>query len=76
MLERDFTYIDDIVDAIVSLIDETPSREESLGSDMNAASTSAVPYKVFNTVNNKPEKLMDFIRTLEVAIGKEAKKEY
>ena len=63
---RDFTYIDDIVEGVVRVLDKpaTPST-----------STSA-PYRLFNIGNNQPEQLMDFISQLETAIGKTAQKEF
>lgn len=62
---RDFTYIDDIVEGIIKLMPHIPAPDEN-----NAR------YKVYNIGNNQPEKLMDFVQTLEVCIGKEAKKEF
>jgi len=62
---RDFTYIDDIVKGIENMITKPLQREDGIA-----------PYKVYNIGNNKPEKLMHFIETLEKAIGKEAKKEF
>lgn len=62
---RDFTYIDDIIDGIVRLIENSPVLENK-----------ELPYKIYNIGNNKPEKLMDFIRAIEFAVGKEAVKEY
>ncbi len=64
---RDFTYIDDIVEGVIRVLDKpaTPALQ---------ANTSA-PYRLFNIGNNHPEKLMDFIAMLEVAIGKTAQKE-
>jgi len=56
-LYRDFTYIDDIVEGVVRLLNNPPKGEE-------------VPHKVFNIGNNKPEKLMDFIAALEKALSK------
>ena len=63
---RDFTYIDDIVEGVIRVLDKpaTPS-----------ANTGA-PYRLFNIGNNQPEKLMDFIGLLESAIGKTAQKEF
>ncbi|MGZ8271931.1 MAG: protein CapI, partial [Methylophilus sp.] len=65
---RDFTYIDDIVEGVVRVLDKiaTPSLE----SGTNA------PYRIFNIGNNQPEKLLDFIGFIEQAIGKKAIKEY
>lgn len=62
---RDFTYIDDIVEGIIKLLPHIPASDEN-----NAR------YKVYNIGNNQPEKLMDFVQTLEAYIGKEAKKEF
>lgn len=62
---RDFTYVDDIVQGIVSLIDVDIVPDEN-----------NVLYKVYNIGNNKPVKIMDFISTLEDNIGKVAKKEF
>lgn len=62
---RDFTYIDDIVTGIVNTLPNPPQKDEN-----------GAPYKLYNIGNNKPEKLMDFIQTLEQCLGKEAIKEY
>ena len=62
---RDFTYIDDIVRGIENMLCNPPKKNEYGDS-----------YKIYNIGNNKPEKLMYFIETLEKAIGKQAKKEY
>lgn len=62
---RDFTYIDDIVTGILNILPCPP--EADANGDM---------YKIYNIGNNKPEKLMTFIETLEDVIGIKAKKEY
>ena len=62
---RDFTYIDDIVTGIVNVMSKPPHEDEN-----------GTLHKVYNIGNNKPEKLMDFIQTLEQCLGKEAIKEY
>ena len=62
---RDFTYVDDIVRGVENMLCNPPKANEF-----------GDRYKVYNIGNNKPEKLMDFIETLEKAIGMEAKKEY
>lgn len=62
---RDFTYIDDIIEGIVRLLDYIPKEDEN-----NAF------YKIYNIGNNNPVKLMDFINILEESLGKSAKKEY
>ena len=62
---RDFTYIDDIVDGIIKLLENSP-----------VLNNKELPYKVYNIGNNKPVKLLDFIQAIEFAVGKEAVKEY
>ena len=75
-LERDFTYIDDIVFAIEKLIDKTPKETPNWDRVKAEPSTSFAPYRVFNIGNNKPVKLMEFISTLEKLLGKEANKKF
>jgi len=69
-MSRDFTYIDDIVTGVVSVLDGAPTT----GSD-NAFSNPA-PHKIYNIGNNKPEPLMDMIAVLEEALGVEAVKQF
>ena len=64
-LYRDFTYVDDIVEGIVRILNNPPLPNEE-----------GDRYKVYNIGNNKPVKLMVFIETLEKALGKKALKEY
>lgn len=75
-MERDFTYIDDIVEAIVKLIDLPPKSNPDWNEIEGNQSESKAPYKVYNIGNNNPEKLMDFIEILEKHIGKKANKVY
>lgn len=63
-MKRDFTYIDDIVSGILNILPNTPLE------------TEGVRHKVYNIGNNQPEKLMDFIETLERCLGKKAQKEF
>jgi UDP-glucuronate 4-epimerase len=72
-MRRDFTYIDDIVEGIVKLIDYPPTPDSSRDID---PSTSHAPYKIYNIGNNSPVRLMDFINTLETIIGKKAEIEF
>ncbi len=62
---RDFTYIDDIVRGVENILCNPPAQNEK-----------GVSYKLYNIGNNKPEKLMDYIGTLEKCLGKKAVKEY
>ena len=75
-MQRDFTYIDDIVDGVLGVLDRPPAysaQEEA--ADLDAGSSSA-PYRVFNIGNNSPVALLDFIRAIEIALGQKAIKEY
>jgi UDP-glucuronate 4-epimerase len=62
-MRRDFTYVDDIVEGVLRVLDRPPS-------------TNSTPYKIFNIGNNKPVELLDFIACLEEALGKFASKEF
>lgn len=64
-MRRDFTYIDDIITGVEHILCNPPKPDDT-----------GARYKVYNIGNNQPERLMDFIRTLETALGAEAKKEY
>lgn len=73
---RDFTYIDDIVEGVLRVIDSIPQPDISWNSAQPDPSSSTAPYKIYNIGNSRPVKLMDFIQAIEEAIGKEAKKVY
>lgn len=68
-LYRDFTYVDDIVEGIVRLLNNPPTET------INDDGTKSVPAKVFNIGNNNPEKLMTFIETLEKSLTKALNRE-
>ncbi|MDX5407753.1 MAG: NAD-dependent epimerase [Chromatiaceae bacterium] len=73
-MQRDFTYIDDIVEGIIRIQDKPPvAKPNWTGAD---ASESCAPYKIFNIGNNQPVKLMTFIEAIEKALGKDAIKQY
>lgn len=69
-MERDFTYIDDIVDAIVALVDRPPA--EGAGRDASAESSSPAPHRVYNIGNHTPVSLDRFIAIIEEALGRRA----
>ena len=73
-MRRDFTYIDDIVEGVIRVIDN-PAKPDSCwsGRRPNPASSKA-PYRIYNIGNGSPVELMDFIEALEEALGKKAKK--
>lgn len=73
-MQRDFTYIDDIVEGVIRVNDNPPKENPDWNPDSDDASVSSAPYKVYNIGNNSPVKLMDFITALEEKIGKTAEK--
>lgn len=75
-MERDFTYIDDIVEGIVKLINKPPVANKDWDETEDSLSESFAPYKIYNIGNNNPVKLMRFINSIEEALGVEAEKEY
>ncbi|EXJ23307.1 dTDP-glucose 4,6-dehydratase [Alkalibacterium sp. AK22] len=75
-MERDFTYIDDIVEGIERLVKKAPQANPDWDESKDDNSESFAPYKVYNIGNNAPVTLMHFIEALEKAVGKEANKEY
>lgn len=66
---RDFTYIDDIVEGIIRVIDNPAQKDTSWNGSTGRVSTSSAPYKVYNIGNNNPVKLMDFIHAIETKLG-------
>ncbi len=75
-MERDFTYVDDIVEGIYKLIDKPPEANPDWDESKDDLSTSFAPYKIYNIGNNNPVPLVRFINALESALGKEAEKIY
>lgn len=73
-MQRDFTYIDDIVEGIIRVNDNPPKGNADWDGKNPDPSTSPAPYKIYNIGNNNPVKLMDFIEALENKIGKTAEK--
>ena len=73
---RDFTYIDDIVNGIIKVIDNPAVPNSNWDSFNPDPSSSSAPYRVYNIGNNNPVNLMDYIKELEINLGKEAKKEF
>jgi UDP-glucuronate 4-epimerase len=75
-MERDFTYIDDIIEGVVRVTSNPPKPNEDYDRLNPDPGSSYAPYKIYNIGNNKPVQLMEFIQTLEKHLGKEAKKEF
>lgn len=75
-MRRDFTYVDDIVEGIVRLLDVVPKPDAGWDREAADPGTSSAPYRVYNIGNHQPVELMEMIRTLEGAVGREAVIEY
>lgn len=72
---RDFTYVDDIVEGVVRVIDRTAQPNPAWSGDAPDPATSYAPYRLYNIGNNQPVELMRFIRALEDALGRKAELE-
>ncbi len=73
-MERDFTYVDDIVEGIHKLLDQIPRAKTDWNESQDDLSTSFAPYKLYNIGNNNPVKLMRFIQVLEELLQIEVEK--
>ncbi len=75
-MQRDFTYVDDIVEGIVRVAHKPPTGNPDWSGKNPDPGTSRAPYQIYNIGNNSPVKLMDFIKAIETATGIKADKEY
>jgi UDP-glucuronate 4-epimerase len=75
-MERDFTYIDDIVEGVFRIIDRVPQPDPNWSGDAPDPATSYCPWRIYNIGNNKKEKLMRYIEVLEECLGKTARKNF
>lgn len=75
-MSRDFTYIDDIVDGVIKVIDKPSQSNREWNAQNPEISSSSAPYKIYNIGNNTPLPLMIFIETIENALGKKAEKAF
>lgn len=73
-MKRDFTYIDDIIEGVVRVMDLIPVPNINWSGDRPDPGTSFAPYKIYNIGNNNPVELMQFIKTLENTLGIKAEK--
>ncbi|MEK6477787.1 NAD-dependent epimerase [Catalinimonas sp. 4WD22] len=73
-MKRDFTYVDDIVEGVIKLLPHVASPNPAWDGNHPDSASSFAPYAIYNIGNNNPVKLLDFIHTLEQALGKEAQK--
>jgi UDP-glucuronate 4-epimerase len=71
-MQRDFTYIDDIVEGVVRVLDRPAEPDPAWKANAPDPATSAAPYRLYNIGNNQPVELMRFIRAIEDALGRKA----
>jgi UDP-glucuronate 4-epimerase len=75
-MERDFTYVDDIVEGVVRVIDRIPEGSGEWDSNSPDPASSYCPYKLYNIGNNNKERLLRYIEVLENCLGKKADKNF
>jgi len=73
-MQRDFTYIDDIVEGVIRVMDHIPQPNPQWSGVTSDPSSSAAPYRIYNIGNNQPVELMYLIEVLENCLGMKAKK--
>jgi UDP-glucuronate 4-epimerase len=74
-MRRDFTYIDDVVEAVVRLMDRPPRGNPAWSGDKPDPATSSAPWKIYNIGNNRPEELLHVVSLLEKELGRPAIRE-
>jgi UDP-glucuronate 4-epimerase len=74
-MRRDFTYIDDVAEAVVRLIGHPPQANPAWSGERSDPATSAAPWKIYNIGNNRPEELLHVVSLLEKEFGRTAIKE-
>ena len=73
-MQRDFTYVDDIVEGVIRVLDRVAAPNPAYDSALADPATSSAPYRVFNIGNNNPVPLLEFVACIEDALGKKAEK--
>jgi UDP-glucuronate 4-epimerase len=73
-MRRDFTYVDDVVEAMTQLVDHAPQGDPDWSGDKPNPNSSKAPWRIYNIGNNKPEELMHVVMLLEKGLGREAEK--
>ena len=73
---RDFTYIDDVVEAVVRVVDRVAQPDPDWSGDTPDPASSSAPYRLYNIGNHKAVPLMDFIAAIEKSLGRTAKKNF
>jgi UDP-glucuronate 4-epimerase len=75
-MKRDFTYIDEIAEGVVRVLDRPATPDPAFDSAAPGAATSTAPYRIFNIGNHEPVDLLHFIDTLEKKLGRKAHKNF
>jgi len=75
-MRRDFTYVDDIVEGVIRVLDRTAIANDAWSGKNPDPATSKAPWRVYNIGNSSPVELMDYIKAIEEALGMEAKKNF
>jgi len=75
-LQRDFTYIDDIVQGLTNAVDQVATGNSNWSGHTPDAGSSKAPYRIYNIGCGNPVNLMDYIQAIEKALGKKARKEF
>jgi UDP-glucuronate 4-epimerase len=73
--KRDFTYIDDIVNGTIKILDKIPKSDDKWSGLKPSFSSSSAPWRIYNIGNNRPVELLEYIKCLEKYLGKKAIKE-
>jgi UDP-glucuronate 4-epimerase len=75
-MQRDFTYVDDIVEGVIRVTDNVPTGDSDWSGANPDPATSSAPYRVYNIGNNQPVELMHLIEVLESCLGRTAEKNF
>ena len=75
-MQRDFTYVDDIVEGVLRVLDQIPAGDPDFDRAQPSAASSYAPFRIYNIGNHEPVELMTFIETIEAAVGKPAAKNF
>jgi UDP-glucuronate 4-epimerase len=75
-MQRDFTYIDDIAEGVVRVLDRPAAPDPAFVKDRPDPATSWAPWRVYNIGNHQPVELMAYIEALEEALGRQAEKKF
>jgi UDP-glucuronate 4-epimerase len=73
-MQRDFTYVDDIVEGVVRVLDRPPRPQPGFDAMNPDPASSSAPYRIYNIGNHQPVDLMTYINVLERALGRQAEK--